>query len=170
MDSKIATPWKTRLFQIRMAIRYLPPNFARLLGVNTTTYQRLEKGELEPNIATIRRIRLLEHAFDEELEVYFKQVRRWHSRCTWGNERKIYEKYGGYAFKKVAVGYRSSNAIPRRQEDIEALGGIRVFRYVQGAPVPHVGPKDKRRRENRAIPPTAPSPNKSRFTERHQVE
>ena len=164
MDPNLNIPWKLRLFQIRMAIRYLPPNFARLLGVNTHTYQRLEKGDLDPNIATIRRIRLLERAFAEELEVYYKLAKRFHNRCTWGNERKVYEKYGGYAYKKVAVGYRSSNIIPRRQEDIDALGGMGVFRYAQGAPVSVAGPKDKRRRENRAIPDDARTSNKSRFT------
>lgn len=170
MDPKLSIPWKTRLFQLRIAIHYLPPNFARLLGVNKVTYRRLEKGELEPNIQAIRRIRLLERAFAEELETYHKQVKRWHAKWTWGKEQKVYEKYGGYAHKKVPIGYRSSNVIPRRTADIEALGGIQVFRYAQGKTVGHPKTQPRYPELDRAIPDSPPSPNKSRFTQRCEVE
>jgi DNA-binding XRE family transcriptional regulator len=127
MDPKLLIPWKRRILQLRLAIMYLRPAFARVLGVNTQTLTRLEKGELEPNVRTIRRIRLLEHAFDEELAEYHKQVRKWGAIWTWGKEEKVYEKYGGYKHKKVAVGYATSNIVPRRKADYEALGGVGVW-------------------------------------------
>jgi DNA-binding XRE family transcriptional regulator len=131
MDPKLLIPWKRRILQLRLAIMYLRPKFARVLGVNTHTLMRLEKGELEPNVRTIRRIRLLEHAFDEELAEYFKQVRKWGAIWTWGKEENVYEKYGGYKHKKVAVGYATSNIVPRRKADYEALGGMGVWGNIQ---------------------------------------
>jgi len=131
MDARLDTPWKVRIFQLRMAIRYLPPQFARVLGTNTGTLRRLEKGELEPNIQTIRRIRLMEHAFDEELEEYYKLCKRFKCKWTWGKEIKVYEKYGGYAFKRRAVSYANSKVVPRRKEDYEALGGMAVWGVIE---------------------------------------
>jgi DNA-binding XRE family transcriptional regulator len=127
MDDKILIPWKVRIFQLRIAIRYLPNKFARVLGVPNVTLRRLEKGELEPNVRTIRRIRLMEHAFDEELVHYHYLVKRFGSKYPWGKEVKVYEKYGGYKHTKQALGYRSSKVVPRRKADYEALGGVGVW-------------------------------------------
>ena len=130
-DPKIEMPYKDRVFAIRMAVHYTKAAMSKVLDMDVNQYIRLEKGEFRPRLNVIRRIRILERAFSIYLEEYYRLVKKFGSKWTWGKETKIYERYGGRKYKKLPVGYRCSSIIPGRDEDIEALGGMRTFSFIK---------------------------------------
>jgi transcriptional regulator with XRE-family HTH domain len=131
MDDRLLIPFGKRVFELRIAIRYLKSNFARLLGVTAGTLQSLESGETQPPLRTLRRLRIMERAFSEYLDKYHADVKRFHSKYTWGRETRVYDKYCGYRFRLKQVGYANSNILPPRKEDIEALGGMETFHFIK---------------------------------------
>jgi hypothetical protein len=71
----------------------------------------------------------MEKAFDSYLTDYWKMVKKWGTMRIWGKEIKVYGRYEGDLFRRRMMdGYRWSNRLPDRQEDIEALGGIEMFK------------------------------------------
>ena len=106
-----------------------------MLGVSYGGLISLESGT-PPSVYVIKRIRLMERIFKDELEVYYAQCKKFRCKWTWGNETKIYGKYEGDLYVKRAVGYRNSHVLPKRKEDIEALGGLEVFRNIPSADPP----------------------------------
>ncbi len=130
MDPLIHKPWKDRIFELRMAIRYTKGMFAKVLQVSTSRFNDLELGKSEPNLRNIRRLRLMEKAFSEYMPEYYRLVKKFGSKYTWGREVKVYEKYAGYKFHKRAVSFTSSTIVPSRQEDFDSLGGMATFAFI----------------------------------------
>ena len=120
---KARTPFAWRLHRLRIAIRYSRPKFARVMGIMTGTYDSLMAGQ-RPSLYQIRRLRLMEKAFRERLDEYTANPKKF---AGWGKEEKVYGKWEGNLYEKRMVYYRSSNLLPVRAEDIEALGGLEVF-------------------------------------------
>lgn len=117
------TPFARRLHSLRIAIRYSRAKFARVMGIVTATYDSLMKGK-RPSIYQVRRLQLMERAFKERLDEYHADQKKFN---WWGKEEKVYEKWEGFNYKKRMVKFRSSNLLPARKADIEALGGLEVF-------------------------------------------
>ena len=127
---KARTPFANRIHKLRMAIRYSKNKFARVWGTATATYNSIEKGA-RPSIHLIRRLKIMERAFKEPLELYLSNPRKYGG---WGKEEKVYGKYEGDLYTKKMVKFRSTNLLPLRQADIEALGGMAVFGHRRHTP------------------------------------
>jgi hypothetical protein len=135
MDNKLIIPWHKRIFQLRMAVRASIGDFARLLCISKGTLLRLESKKptirVKPRLATIRKIRILEYVFKEELIKYHKQVRRYGQINTFYKTEKVYELYGGYKFRECPIGVRSSPILSERFQDIQAVAGMERFGRVR---------------------------------------
>lgn len=151
MDTRIHIPYHRRILSLRLAIRYSRTRFARLLGVALKSIELLEKGEMRLDLPSIIRLRLMEKAFQEYLDEYYRLCKKFHCVWTWGKEEKVYGKWDGRVYTKKMVVYRSSHILPSRQEDIEALGGLEAFgvnpisteRRKRGRPKLHRGSEDE---------------------------
>lgn len=125
MDKYIHIPWQKRIKGLRIAIHYSMNRFAKVMGVTNRTLSDLEKGKTLPRMPTIRKLRVMEKAFSEQLEGW---IRRGSHLDEWGPMEKVYERFGGDNFHyRMRRQYRYSYRPPSRPEDIEALGGIEMF-------------------------------------------
>ena len=127
MDTRTHIPYHTRARDLRIAIQYSRAKFGRLLGMDPNSVNRLEKGKKRLNLPQIRRLRIMERAFQEHLNEYYKVCKKFNCKYPWGREEKFYSTYDGRTFVKKLLFYRSSHILPSRQEDIEALGGLEAF-------------------------------------------
>lgn len=122
-DSRINTPYPKRIHQLRMAVKYTKCKFARVMGIPPVALERLLSGGI-PTLYQIRRLRLMERAFAEPLNLYLSNPRKYGG---WGKTEKVYEPYGGLKFTRRMLVYKSANTLPIRAKDIEALGGMEIF-------------------------------------------
>ncbi len=132
MDPNLSIPYHTRIHNLRIAIHYSRATFARILGISQYYLDKLEskhkRDRVQPRLAVIKRLRLMERAFREPLAQYYKDVKKWGARETWGKEEKVYLPFDGNNYTmRMKKQYRSRVLLPIRQTDIDALGGIEVF-------------------------------------------
>lgn len=121
--------YSQRALSLRQAVKYSRNHMARLLQMGFEDYLKLERRNSRyiPTLNVIRRLRLLEEGFKEELEEYYKLANKFHTRRTWSKETVVFERFGGYKSQKVERGFRCSFKVPRDKRIIEALGGIEMF-------------------------------------------
>ena len=131
LGCKYLKKYGNRFLAMRLSIHYTKYAMARVLGTTTHTYSRIESGRVQPSLVLLRKLRILERAFSYYLKEYYKQVKKFGSKWTWGRESKVYRPFGGYAYDMRPVSYRCSSLIPGKDEDISELGGMEVFGFIE---------------------------------------
>lgn len=131
MDTKLTIPWKLRLRYLYWATRYTPRGFSMLIGISQPGLKSLYSGKT-PSLYQIRRIRLLERIFADELTNFKRLVQRYglkHAKSEL--VIKEHEPYAG-RITRTTVRRFGRPAIPTKDSDIQALGGMETIRSAAG--------------------------------------
>lgn len=131
--------WCERAIDLRHALGYSIRKLARISGIRQTQINCLMSGRergrpYNPSIITIRKIQLMEKVFDLELSQYRSNPSKY-DRLQWVANKNPKERlaYGGEGEYKAQHPKRLRRRLPpvelpRRPEDLAALGGAEAFR------------------------------------------
>jgi hypothetical protein len=88
----------------------------------------MERGrKVGPNLEQIRRLRILERAYERQLTEYYKIKKKYGVR-VWGAEGEVFSKWEGYTGRKVMKKqYRSRVTLPDDLRYVDILGGLEEF-------------------------------------------
>ena len=124
MDANLTIPWSKRIQYLRWAIRYTKSGFSMLLGIGQGAVNGIIRGN-RPTLYQVRRIRLLERIFADDIENFKREVRKWRAvkHAKLERDEIVYDAYNG-TLTRTVTHYHGRAIIPTRPEDIKALGGM----------------------------------------------
>ena len=95
-----------------------------LLGIGQGAVNGIIRGN-RPTLYQVRRIRLLERIFADDIENFKREVRKWRAvkHAKLERDEIVYDAYNG-TLTRTVTHYHGRAIIPTRPEDIKALGGM----------------------------------------------